>query len=120
MAVAMHSIFGLAPLSAKFSGFPVEMAVRPSQLRASAAESPPLIPMVAAAAANFSALAMPVVIVAGSEERLIDPEMQSEKVHDTLPQSTYHCIPKSRHMFHETDVTAVMQAVPEAFTLAKA
>ena len=113
MAGEMRSIFGLAPVPAKFSGFPVEMAVRPPQLRVSAAESPPLIP-------NYSALAMPVVIVAGSEERLIDPEMQSEKVHDALPRSTYHCIPKSRHMFHETDVTAVMQAVPEAFTLAKA
>lgn len=115
----MRKIFGPAPVPAKFSRFPVEMAVRPSQLRASAAESALLIPMAAAAAANYSVLAMPVVIVAGSEDRLINPEMQSEKLHNALPHSTYHCILGSGHMVHQTDSIAVMQAVTEAFMLAE-
>ena len=35
----MGKIFGPQPVPSKFAGFPKEMAVRPSQIRASAAES---------------------------------------------------------------------------------
>ena len=110
----MRKIFGPAPVPAKFHGFPMEMAVRPSQLRASAAESALLIPVAAAAAASYSSLKMPVVIVAGSDDRLIDPEVQSGQLHDAVPYSTYHRIPGSGHMVHQTDVTAVMRAITEA------
>lgn len=111
----MRKIFGPAPVPTKFVGFPREMAVRPSQLRASAAESALLIPVAAAAAASYSALAMPVVIVAGSDDRLIDSAVQSGQLHDAVPHSTYHRISASGHMVHQTDVTAAMQAITEAF-----
>lgn len=116
----MRKIFGPAPVPAKFGSFPMEMAVRPSQLRASAAESALLIPVATAAAASYSSLAMPVVIVAGSDDRLVDPEVQSAQLHDAVPHSTYHRIPGSGHMVHQTDVTAVMRAITEASERAEA
>jgi hypothetical protein len=39
-----RKIFGPAPVPGKFAGFPKEMAFRPSQIRASAAESALMIP----------------------------------------------------------------------------
>lgn len=111
----MRMIFGPAPVPSKFAGFPREMAVRPSQLRASAAESALLIPVAAAAAASYFYLAMPVVIVAGSEDHLIDLAVQSGQLHDAVPHSTCHRISGSGHVVHQTDVTAVMRAITEAF-----
>ena len=40
----LRKIFGPSPVPDKFKGFPEEMAVRPSQIRASAAESALMIP----------------------------------------------------------------------------
>jgi pimeloyl-ACP methyl ester carboxylesterase len=43
-------MFGPRSVPAKFAGFPKEMAIRPSQIRASAAETALMIPAAAAAA----------------------------------------------------------------------
>jgi pimeloyl-ACP methyl ester carboxylesterase len=61
----MRKIFGQAPVPVKFGRFPKEMAVRPSQIRAEAAESALLVPMAAATSGAYAELKMPVVIVAG-------------------------------------------------------
>jgi hypothetical protein len=55
----------------KFDGFPKEMALRPSQIRASAAESALMIPDAFHFRDEYANLKMPVVIVAGDEDRLV-------------------------------------------------
>jgi pimeloyl-ACP methyl ester carboxylesterase len=89
----MRKIFGPAPVPAKFSHFPKELAVRPSQLRASAAESAMLIPTAAAASGKYASLTMPVIIVAGAEDRLIDHTEQSGQLHADIPQSKFWPVP---------------------------
>lgn len=66
----MRKIFGPQPVPAKFTGFPKAMAVRPSQIRASAAESALMIPDAAAYRDIYSGLRMPVAIVAGARTAL--------------------------------------------------
>ncbi|HEX2256008.1 MAG TPA: alpha/beta hydrolase [Afifellaceae bacterium] len=116
----MRKIFGPAPVPAKFRRFPKEMAVRPSQIRAEAAESALLIPTAAAASGNYASLKMPVVIVAGAEDRLIDPAAQSHRLHRTIPQSTFRPVPGSGHMVHQTNTEAVMSAIEEVSARADA
>lgn len=110
----MRKIFGPRPVPAKFDGFPREMALRPSQLRASASESALLIPVATAASARYPQLQMPVVIVAGTKDRLIDPALQSGRLHAALPHSTYHPIEGGGHMVHQTDTAAILHAIAEA------
>jgi alpha-beta hydrolase superfamily lysophospholipase len=69
-------MFGPRSVPAKFAGFPKEMAIRPSQIRASAAETALMIPAAAAAAKSYDELAMPVIIIAGENDRLIDIDEQ--------------------------------------------
>jgi pimeloyl-ACP methyl ester carboxylesterase len=114
----MRKIFGPASVPAKFRRFPKEMAVRPSQIRAEAAESALLVPMVAATSAGYAGLKMPVVIVSGDGDRLIDPEGQSRRLHQAVTQSTFRSVAGSGHMVHQTDPEAVMSAVDEAAALA--
>ena len=116
----MRKIFGPAPVPAKFRRFPREMAVRPSQIRAEAAESALLIPVAAAASADYAALKMPVVIVVGAEDRLVDPDAQSRRLHQAIAHSTFRAVPGAGHMVHQTSPEAVMSAIDEAFRLADA
>ena len=69
----MRKIFRPAKVPAKFAeGFPKALALRPSQLRASAAESALMVPEAWSASDSYGALRMPVVIVAGARDHLID------------------------------------------------
>ena len=59
-------------------------------------------------------LKMPVVIVAGDEDRLIDIDAQSTRLHRDVPQSRFHRVPETGHMIHQTATSAVMSAINEA------
>ena len=78
----MRKIFGPAEVPQKFTnGFPAGLALRPSQLRSSAAESALMIPDAFAMRAKYGELTMPVVIIAGELDRLIDTDRQSGQLH---------------------------------------
>ncbi|WP_217639963.1 alpha/beta fold hydrolase [Palleronia marisminoris] len=107
----MRKIFGPQRVPAKFAGFPKAMAVRPSQIRASAAESALMIPDAAAYRAIYSSLGMPVAIVAGAEDRLVDPKAQSARLHREIAKSSFDLVPGAGHMIHQTDTGVVMAAI---------
>jgi pimeloyl-ACP methyl ester carboxylesterase len=113
-----RKIFGPAPVPAKFEGFPREMAFRPSQIRASAAESAMMIPDAFGRSDRYSELKMPIVIIAGAEDRLIDFDDHSGRLHAALPQSRLHRVADAGHMIHQTATLPVMQAIEEAMALA--
>ena len=110
----MRKIFGPAPVPQKFDSFPREMAVRPSQIRASAAESALMIPDAFAFCEDYPELKMPVVIIAGEEDRLINIDEQSARLHEDIKQSTFHRVSGAGHMVHQTATESVMSAINEA------
>ncbi len=113
--VMMRKIFGPARVPQRFTrGFPKGLALRPSQLRASAAELALMIPDAFAMRGRYGALKMPVVIVAGELDRLIDTESQSERLHRALAQSAFRPVPNAGHMVHQTATGDVMAAIDEA------
>jgi pimeloyl-ACP methyl ester carboxylesterase len=112
--LVMRKLFGPSAIPKKFSGFPKEMAVRSSQIRASAEESALMIPDAFALQGDYAKLDMPVVIIAGEEDRLIDINKQSERLHRDVKQSALHRIPGTGHMIHQTATKLVMSAIDEA------
>jgi pimeloyl-ACP methyl ester carboxylesterase len=109
----MRRMFGPAPVPHKFAGFPKEMALRPSQIRASAAEAGLLVATAQATRSRYHELRMPVTIIAGAADRLIDTEAQSARLHEDIPHSHLHRIPGAGHMVHQTAPHAVMRAIDE-------
>jgi pimeloyl-ACP methyl ester carboxylesterase len=109
----MAKIFGPRSVPKKFEGFPKEMAVRPSQIHASAAESALMIPDALHFRDEYANLKMPVVIVAGEEDRLVDIDAQSARLHGDVPQSSFHRVPENGHMIHQTATDVVMSAINE-------
>src|SRR3954463_9093647 len=106
----LRKIFGPSPVPEKFKGFPEEMTVRPSQIRASAAESALMIPSAHTLEQKYRLLQMPVAIVAGAEDRLIESE-QSAHLHRDISHSTLRCVPATGHMVHQTATGEIMKAI---------
>ena len=105
-------LFAPAPIPSHFDrDFPVEMALRPSQIRAAAEESGLLLPINANDRTRDSALKLPVAILAGSDDRLVDTYEQSQRLHDELPQSTFQITPNVGHMIHQTAPDLVVAAI---------
>jgi pimeloyl-ACP methyl ester carboxylesterase len=110
----LHKMFGPRPVPEKFAGFPKELAVRPSQIRASAAETALMIPAAFSSATSYDKLAMPVIIIAGEEDRIIDIDEQSARLHGEVKQSKMHRIVGAGHMVQQSATADVMAAIDEA------
>lgn len=110
----LRKLFGPAPPPLKFRGFPKEMALRPSQVRAAAEESAAMIPAARAACHHYAELDMPVVIVAGEEDRVIDFGRQSARLHEDIPGSVLRGVRHAGHMVHQTATEEVLAAIREA------
>jgi pimeloyl-ACP methyl ester carboxylesterase len=107
----MTKIFGPRSVPKKFQAFPKEMALRPSQIRASAAESAMMIPDAFKLRKQYADLKMPVVIIAGEQDRLVDTDTQSARLHSDISQSTFHRFPGDGHMIQQTATDQVMSAI---------
>jgi pimeloyl-ACP methyl ester carboxylesterase len=110
----MAKIFSPQPVPRKFDGFSKEMALRPSQIRASAAESALMIPDAFKLRLQYANLRMPVVVIAGEEDKLIDVDTQSARLHSDVPQSSFHRFVGNGHMIQQTATDRVMSAIREA------
>ncbi len=63
---------------------------------------------------DYGDMKMPVVIIAGEEDRVIDIDKQSARLHRDVTQSTLHRIPEVGHMVHQNVTGALMAAIDEA------
>jgi pimeloyl-ACP methyl ester carboxylesterase len=110
-------IFGPAETPARFEAeFPLWMALRPSQLRATAAESALLIPAAYSLRHRYHELTMPVVIMSGDSDRYVDMRVHSERLHRELPHSTLHITDGAGHMLHHFAQHEILEAIDHAAT----
>lgn len=92
--------------------FPVSLAVRPKQLRATAEESALLFPAATGFQSRYSNLRCPVHIFHGTQDKLIEAE-QARRLERALPHSLLHLVQGAGHMVTYADTKAIAQAVAE-------
>ena len=73
-----------------------------------------MIPEAFAKQDSYRVLKMPVVIVAGAEDRLIDTGEQSERLHRAIKHSVFRRVPGAGHMVHQTAPAEVLMAINQA------
>jgi putative transposase len=61
-----------------------------------------------------------VVIIAGEQEKLIDIDAQSARLHSDIPHSSFHGLPGNGHMIQQTATEEVMSALRELTDALKA
>lgn len=77
-----------------------EMMLRPMQLRANAEDAAFMQPAAAALSARYPELRLPVTIMAGADDEVVDPEAHSARLHRDLPYSQLLVQPGAGHMVH--------------------
>ena len=110
-----EKVFRPAPVPTSWiEEFPIEMTLRPSQIRAEAAEAALMIPAAASLAKRLPELDLPVTIIAGRGDALVDMEEQSQRLHEMMPQSRLVAIAGAGHMVHHTAPDRVIEAIRAA------
>lgn len=104
-------IFSPAEVPESFKKLPVWMMLRPSQLRASGAESALMIPSAIKLNKRYHELTVPVQILAGEGDALIDPGHNAARLNDDLPDSSVQYRPGQGHMVHYAHVDDIMEAI---------
>jgi len=105
------AVFSPQPVDARFHRTPAWMLLRPAQLRASAAESALMIPAAKALAGRYAGLKVPAVVIAGTQDKLVDFGHNSERLCERLPQCELQLQPGVGHMTHYADPDKVLAAV---------
>jgi pimeloyl-ACP methyl ester carboxylesterase len=102
MAPAAHrKMFDPCPVAARFAReFPVELEMRPSQIRASASEAALMIVGAAGLAKQHSELSLPVAIMAGRGDKIVDCDSQAGRLGAELAGSKLVKVPGTGHMIH--------------------
>jgi pimeloyl-ACP methyl ester carboxylesterase len=108
----VRTLFAPAPVPAKFKGFPPGLALRPSQLRSSCEEAALMIPSTVGLADSCRKLSIPVSIVCGAGDQLVDPR-QSARLAESLPQASLQTLLFNGHMVHHTSMRQLENAILE-------
>lgn len=107
----VKKMFAPAAAPEKFDALPPWMALRPSQLGASAAESGLMVPAAARLMERYRELIMPVALIAGSGDRIIDARKNSVRLHQEISHSDLRLEGGAGHMAHYADPADVMAAI---------
>ena len=94
-------MFSPLPVPERFAaGFPYEMAVRLSQIRAEAQDGAGMAAEMAATREHYRELGMPVAIVAGTKDRVVDMGRPAARLQGKIPGSELQLVPGAGHMVH--------------------
>jgi pimeloyl-ACP methyl ester carboxylesterase len=85
--------------------------LRPSQLRAAAAEAARLVIDAAALAPRVAQIAAPALVLTGDGDRIVDPDHQSAWLASTLPGASLVRFEGAGHMLHHTAPEEVALAI---------
>jgi pimeloyl-ACP methyl ester carboxylesterase len=109
------AMFAPRPVPDSFRRLPVWMMLRPRQVRASAADNTLMVPAALALAKRYPELRVPVAIVAGTQDRVVDPGHNAERLHERLQNgpggSELKLQPGVGHMTHYAHPEQVMEAI---------
>jgi pimeloyl-ACP methyl ester carboxylesterase len=109
----LKGMFAPLPVRACFKkSFPRGMSVRPGQIRAQSQDGVAMIPVALAMRHRYQELSMPIVIMAGTKDRVVK-DSQAVRLHDEIAHSVLRLIPGVGHMVHYAVPDEVARAVEE-------
>jgi pimeloyl-ACP methyl ester carboxylesterase len=109
-AVTKH-LFAPAKVPARFGQLPPWMALRPSQLQATAAENGLMVPAAKRLSQRYGELTMPVALLAGYGDKLISPKKNTRRLHAELANSTLAMPDGAGHMLHYQHSAQIADAI---------
>lgn len=109
---AVRKMFAPAPMPPTFFDvIPREMLLRPSQIKAAAEDAAFMISAAAKFRDLYSGLDVPVTLIAGAGDKIVDIESHSVLLHRELPESKLVVTTGAGHMVHYAVPGDIAQAV---------
>lgn len=97
----LHRIYEPQPVPERFQReYPHPLAYRPSQIRAASEDTLLMIPSAAALSRRYREIAVPTLIMAGDEDRIVTTDEQSVPLHREIEGSELRILPGLGHMIH--------------------
>ena len=119
LPAGIRAMFAPAPVPESFDRlFPKELMLRPIQLRASREDAALMTPCAMELEEHYRDLRMPVVILTGGDDQIVDVGRQSRRLHGEVSQSELIVLPGLGHMVHHLAPGQVINAVDRAAGLA--
>ena len=110
----LKGMFAPLPVPGRFAkGSIPDMSVRPRQIRAESQDGVAMIPGAFAMRHRYQELTIPVVIMAGTKDRVVSPK-QPARLHAQIPHSVLRLVPDVGHMLHYAVPEEVAEALEEA------
>jgi pimeloyl-ACP methyl ester carboxylesterase len=107
-----HKIFDPAPIPERWRReFSWAMALRASRMRAGAADAVNMIPAAARLAPLYAQIKLPLAILAGRGDRMVNAGRHSERLHQDVAGSRLHLLDGIGHMVHHNAMHEVASAV---------
>lgn len=119
--LTVHQVFAPAPVPPVFAKLPLSMSRRPSQLRAAAQEALEMVPAAALLAERYGELDLPIAIIAGSGDKVVDPAAQSNRLAQLTLHHDAELVEGAGHMVHyyvPGRIAAVINQMPTAAEVA--
>ena len=111
MPLLKQALFSPASVAPRFEReFSPAMSLRPSQIRATAADAALMIPGARALRAGYGDLTMPVTIIAGAGDKVVR-KRSAERLHGEIPGSTLEIVPGAGHMVHHLATRQVARTI---------
>ncbi|HWK45740.1 MAG TPA: alpha/beta hydrolase [Stellaceae bacterium] len=107
----LAKIFAPNPVPASFENFPIGLSIRPSQLRANAEDLRRLNLTVARLQHRYHQITVPVEIVTGDKDQIVDHRQHALRLAAALPQARLTLLPGVGHMVHHVAPEAVLAAL---------
>lgn len=110
--VALRKMFAPRAVSEGFkSRFPMDLALRPINIRAAAEDLAMMMPAAMSLEQRYGQISQPTIIVAGSGDRIVKPERHSVRLQTAIPDSELYMLPNDGHMLHHHAPLTILQAV---------
>jgi len=116
LPLAAKGMFSPLTVPERFAnGFPHGLPLRPSQIRAESQDTATMGSAVAAMQRRYRELRMPVVIMAGRKDRIVDHRKHTVRLHQEIAQSALRLAPGVGHMLHYAVPEQVVDAIDASF-----
>jgi pimeloyl-ACP methyl ester carboxylesterase len=115
LPLLIKGMFAPSPVPERFAkGFPRGLPVRPQQIRAESQDGVSMIPAVMAMRDRYRELSIPVVIMGGIKDRVVDVNRHAIWLHEEIPHSILKLVPNVGHMLHYAVPEQVAEAIEAA------
>jgi pimeloyl-ACP methyl ester carboxylesterase len=113
---AIKASFSPAPVHRNFARFPLDLTLRPAQIRATAEDTAMMIPAAVELSRHYARVEVPVIAMAGEGDLIAHVDKHSERLVGELPKGELRVVPGQGHLFHYAVPEEVVSAINDLAT----